>query len=278
MRRIATVAVTNEILQTYDLYAKKKYGQNFIIDPQIITKIVTYANINQDTTVIEVGPGIGALSQGLCEVAKKVIAYEIDEDMVNVLHHEFKDVENFTVNHQDFLTVKLDEVLNGLDNVKVVANLPYYITSKLVEKMALEGSGQIEELVVMVQKDVAVKMATSEDLRDRLPLTLFLKSIADVEILFDVPRHVFNPAPHVDSSILNIRFHKDGKIEDQKHFYKFLKIAFNQRRKTLSNNLKQVKMTKDLKAILEELHLPEGVRSEALSIDELYHIFKYCTF
>ena len=90
MRRIATVAVTNEILQTYDLYAKKKYGQNFIIDPQIITKIVTYANINQDTTVIEVGPGIGALSQGLCEVAKKVIAYEIDEDMVNVLHHELK--------------------------------------------------------------------------------------------------------------------------------------------------------------------------------------------
>ena len=129
MRRIATVAVTNEILQTYDLYAKKKYGQNFIIDPQIITKIVTYANINQDTTVIEVGPGIGALSQGLCEVANKVIAYEIDEDMVNVLHHEFKDVENFTVNHLDFLTVQLDEVFNGLDNVKVVANLPYYITS-----------------------------------------------------------------------------------------------------------------------------------------------------
>lgn len=277
MKRIATVSRTNEILEKYNLHAKKKYGQNFIIDPNIITKIVSNANIDNHTTVIEVGPGIGALSQGLCEVAKKVLAFEIDEDMVNVLKNEFKEIDNFYLTHQDFLTVDLKDVLEDLDHVKVVANLPYYITSKLLEKMAIEGSDKIEELIVMVQKDVAIKMATSEDLRDRLPLTLFLKSIGEVSILFDVPAGVFDPKPHVDSSILCVRFNKECRIENKEQFYNFLKLAFNQRRKTLSNNLKQVKFNKPLKEILEQLNQPESVRSEALSIDDLYTIFTYCT-
>lgn len=277
MKRIATVSRTNEILEKYNLHAKKKYGQNFIIDPNIITKIVSNANIDNHTTVIEVGPGIGALSQGLCEVAKKVLAFEIDEDMVNVLKNEFKEIDNFYLTHQDFLTVDLKDVLEDLDHVKVVANLPYYITSKLLEKMAIEGSDKIEELIVMVQKDVAIKMATSEDLRDRLPLTLFLKSIGEVSILFDVPAGVFDPKPHVDSSILCVRFNKECRIENKAQFYNFLKLAFNQRRKTLSNNLKQVKFNKPLKEILEQLNQPESVRSEALSIDDLYTIFTYCT-
>lgn len=278
MKRIATVARTNEILEKYQLHAKKKYGQNFIIDPNIISKIVLHADIDKDTTVIEVGPGIGALSQGLCEVAKNVVAFEIDEDMIGVLNEEFQEVQNFKVIHQDFLNVDLKEILKNLDKVKVVANLPYYITSKLIEKMAIEGSDKIDRLIVMVQKDVAVKMATSDDLRDRLPLTLFLKSIADVSILFDVPSSVFDPKPHVDSSILKIDFHKDCKVEKKESFYSFLKMAFNQRRKTLSNNLKQVKLTKPLKEILSELNVSESVRSESLSIDELYYIFTHCTF
>lgn len=278
MKMIATVSRTNEILKKYDLYAKKKYGQNFIIEPNIISRIVSSAGIDENTTVIEIGPGIGALSQGLSQVAKQVIAFEIDEDMIHVLNHELCDQTNFKVIHQDFLKINLNEVLKGLDHVKVVANLPYYITSKLLEKLALEGSDKIEELIVMVQKDVATKMAVSDDLRDRLPLTLFLKSIGDVELLFDVPRTVFMPSPHVDSAILRVTFHKESLVEDKLHFYSFLKIAFNQRRKTLGNNLKQVKMTKPLDEILEEMDLPSSVRSESLSIKQLYHIFKYCTF
>lgn len=278
MKPIATISRTNEILKKYDLYAKKKYGQNFIIEPQIISRIVENACIDENTTIIEVGPGIGALSQGLSQKAKQVIAFEIDEDMVHVLHNELSSQANFKVIHQDFLKVDLKEVLEELDNVKVVANLPYYITSKLIEKMALEGSDKIGELIVMVQKDVAQKMATSTDLRDRLPLTVFLKSIADVSLLFDVPRGVFMPAPHVDSAILKIAFHKKQKIEDKDHFYQFLKLAFNQRRKTLSNNLKQVVFTKPLSEILQELNLSENVRSETISVEDLYTISKYCTF
>ena len=278
MKRIATVAKTNEILEKYNLHAKKKYGQNFIIDPNIISKIVTHANIDENTTVIEVGPGIGALSQGLCEAAKNVIAFEIDEDMIRVLNDEFKDVENFEVIHQDFLNVHLKDVIKDLNRVKVVANLPYYITSKLIEKMAIEGSDKIEELIVMVQKDVAIKMAVSDDLRDRLPLTVFLKSIADVSILFDVPSAVFDPKPHVDSSILKIAFQKDSEIKNKEAFYKFLKIAFNQRRKTLSNNLKQVKFDQSLKELLVSMNLSESVRSESLTISQLYTIFTHCTF
>lgn len=278
MKPIATISRTNEILTKYDLHAKKKYGQNFIIEPQIINRIVDAATIDQTTTVIEIGPGIGALSQCLAQKAKQVIAFEIDEDMVNVLNNELSEYKNFKVNHQDFLKVDLKEVLDNLDNVKVVANLPYYITTKLIEKMTLEGSDVITELIVMVQKDVAQKMATSIDLRDRLPLTVFLKSIADVSLLFDVPRGVFMPSPHVDSAILKITFHKEKTIEDKVHFYNFLKLAFNQRRKTISNNLKQVTFSKPLSEILKELNLPENVRSETVSKEDLYTISKYCTF
>lgn len=278
MKPIATISRTNEILKKYDLYAKKKYGQNFIIEPQIISRIVLNAQIDKNTTVIEVGPGIGALTQGLCEHAKKVIAFEIDEDMVNVLHHELSDMDNLSVIHEDFLNVDLKSLLQDLDDVKVVANLPYYITSKLIEKMALEGSHKMKELIVMVQKDVAMKMATSTDLRDRLPLTVFLKSIADVTILFDVPRGVFNPAPHVDSAILKIAFYEDSEIENKMHYYKFLKMAFNQRRKTLANNLKQAKFSQPLPEILESLHLSVDVRAETISKEDLYTISQYCTF
>lgn len=278
MKDIATISKTNEILKKYDLYAKKKYGQNFIIEPSIISRIVQHASIDENTTVIEVGPGIGALTQGLCRKAKQVIAYEIDEDMVNVLSHELKDVQNLCVIHEDFLKVDLKDAIKDMESIKVVANLPYYITSKLIEKMALEGSDKIEELVVMVQKDVAVKMANSQDLRDRLPLTVFLKSIGEISILFDVPRGVFNPAPHVDSAIMRIKFHHDTEIENKNHYYKFLKMAFSSRRKTLQNNMKQATFTKPLSEILESLNLPEGVRAEAISEDDLYTISKYCTF
>ncbi len=276
MDKIATVSKTNEILEKYGLYAKKKFGQNFIIDPNIITRIVKSAEVNENTTVIEIGPGIGALTQGLCEKAKQVIAFEIDDDMINVLQNELSCFDNFRLIHQDFLTVDLNQYLI-YPNLKVVANLPYYITSKLIEKLVLEGLGKIESLHVMVQKDVAVKMATSEDLRDRLPLTLLLKSIADVKIAFDVPSSVFKPAPHVDSAILEIKF-KDSEIEDVSHFYTFLKVAFNQRRKTLSNNLKSVTMTKPLAEILESMNISTTVRSESLTIPQLYEISKYCTF
>jgi len=278
VKAIATLSRTQEILDGYGFHAKKKYGQNFIIDPHIIERIVNAAQVDKETSVIEVGPGIGALSEGLCQKAKEVKAFEIDEDMVKVLKDVLASQNNFEVVHQDFLKADLSAAIHEMTGhkVKIVANLPYYITTKLLEKIALAHQG-IEEVFVMVQKDVAVKMSTSTDLRDRLPLTLFLKSIADVRLCFDVPRTVFMPSPNVDSAMLSIRFHKHSDLGNEFGFYQFLKCAFAARRKRLTNNLKSLSFKAPLVQLLENRGLAEDIRAEALSIEDLKYLYGQCT-
>ena len=272
MKPIATPTRTQEILHQYGLHAKKKFGQNFIIEPSIIQKIVQAARLDKDTSVIEVGPGIGALSEQLCEVARYVKAFDIDEDMVQILSQTLANKDNFEVVWQDFLKVDLakEVCLMPSQHVKIVANLPYYITTKLLEKIALEGQG-IDEVIVMVQKDVAVKMAGSYDLRDRLPLTLLLESIGVVKMLFEVPRSVFLPSPNVDSAILKISFHKH---EDIRGFYEFLKLAFASRRKTLHNNLKKVPFKTPLEKQLADLGYAYDVRAEAMKVEDLKVLYQ----
>lgn len=276
MKPIATPSRTQEILNRHSQHAKKKFGQNFIIEPKIIERIVSASHLDHETSVIEVGPGLGALTEGLCQSAHQVKSFEIDEDMVQILHEELGEYENLEVIHQDFLKVDLQEVISQFDTkkLKVVANLPYYITSKLLEKIALEGDG-ISDVIVMVQKDVAIKMARSQELRDRLPLTLLLKRLGDVEILFDVPRNVFNPSPNVDSAILGI--HLNQSLENRAGFYHFLQIAFQARRKTLINNLKSLNFNQPLERILDALGYPASVRAEAIQVEDLEYIFKQCT-
>lgn len=271
MKAIATPTRTQEILEKYGLHAKKKFGQNFIIEPNIIERIVNASKLDQDTAVIEVGPGIGALSEKLCEKAYCVKAFDIDEDMVEILKETMQDKTNFEVVCQDFLKVDLPSIIESLDvkHIKIVANLPYYITTKLIEKIALEGKG-IEEIIVMVQKDVAIKMARSTDLKDRLPLTLLLESMGKVEMLFEVPRQVFLPSPNVDSAILKITFEKH---EDVHGFYEFLKLAFSSRRKTLHNNLKKVAFKTSLQEELEKLGYPSDIRAEAMSVEDLKALY-----
>jgi dimethyladenosine transferase len=272
MKPIATPTRTQEILRQYGLHAKKKFGQNFIIEPSIIQKIVQAARLDKDTSVIEVGPGIGALSEQLCEVAKYVKAFDIDEDMVQILSQTLADKDNFEVVWQDFLKVDLAKEVCSMptQHIKIVANLPYYITTKLLEKIALEGQG-IDEVIVMVQKDVAVKMACSHDLRDRLPLTLLLENIGTVKMLFEVPRSVFLPSPNVDSAILKISFHKH---EDIQGFYEFLKLAFASRRKTLHNNLKKVSFKTPLEKQLADLGYAYDVRAEAMKVEDLKVLYQ----
>lgn len=275
MKPIATPSRTHEILEKYGLYAKKKYGQNFIIEPSIIERIVRQAHLDKECAVIEIGPGIGALSEKLSETCGYVQAYDIDQDMVEILNDVLSDKDNFHVECQDFLKVDLAQLLASLPyrRIKIVANLPYYITSKLLEKIALEGQG-IEEVIVMVQKDVAIKMTQKTGLKDRLPLTLLLEKIADVEILFEVPRTVFKPAPNVDSAILKISFRTQ---EPRQAFYEFLKLAFTSRRKTIGNNLKKAEFKQPLAVLLEKMAYPQDVRAESMSVEDLYRLFQACT-
>lgn len=278
MKTIATPSRTQEILDRYQLHAKKKYGQNFIIEPMIIEKICANACLDKETVVIEVGPGIGALTERLCAYSGLVIAYEIDFDMVHVLSHELQDCENLKIIHGDFLKANLDEVIADLpySKIKVVANLPYYITSKLIEKIALSHH-KIDEIIVMVQKDVAQKFAQSQDARDRLPLTIYLQSVGTVKLLFDVSKHVFSPAPRVDSAILSVKFNHEKVDFNDRVFYEFLKIAFTARRKTLNNNLKSLAFEPSLKNLLTSLQLEPDIRAESLSIEQLITLFSHCT-
>lgn len=261
MEYIATIKRTQQILTKYQLKAKKKYGQNFIIEPTMIDKIIRYAGIQEDTPVIEIGPGIGAMTQVMAHRTRLLTCFEIDEDMVSVLKKELE-VQPMQLIIQDFL--KSD--FQPLPHTKVVANLPYYITTKLIEKLALHHQN-IDEMYLMVQKEVAVKLSTSTDLKDRLPLRLLLESLGTVDYLFDVPASIFIPKPHVDSAIVKITFHHQEDF-DPKPYYQFLKQAFTSRRKKLKNNI-QVN-----ESHLHDLGYPSDVRAEQMATMDLLKLYK----
>lgn len=266
MKPIATIERTKAILDQYHLSAKKKFGQNFLIEPMMIQRIVESAHLTKESHVIEIGPGIGALSEGLLNATKHVTAYEIDQDMVNILHDQLPELN---VVHTDFLKVNLKQLP---DDCHVVANLPYYITSKLLTKLALEAT-QVHDIVVMVQSDVADKLVDLDQLENRLPLTLLLNEIGEVNILFDVPRQCFMPSPHVDSTIIQVKI-KDTTL-NRKLYFGFLRTIFAQRRKTLRNNLKGVALKQPIEVIYEEMGLDLGVRAENLSMEQLRTLFSY---
>ena len=267
MKDIATKTTTTYILEKYHLQALKKYGQNFLIDTNIIDKIVSSASLDKETCVIEIGPGIGALTQLLARKAGHVISYEIDQRFKPV-YEEFLTQDNITIIFEDFLNIDVASTVKKLKQnykrVCVVANLPYYITTSLIEKIVLSNS-TIDCMVVMIQKEVALKMTSDY----KSPLTLLIEDIGSKEYMFTVSKNVFMPAPHVDSAILKITIDKEV---DQK-LYEVLKTCFIQRRKTIYNNLK-TKYDNALE-ILEKSHIESNARSEQLSIKDFKEITKH---
>lgn len=274
MKKISTKSETLALLEEYELQAKKKFGQNFIIDPNIIEKTVALANVDDSTIVIEIGPGLGALTQGLLEKAHKVLAYDIDPDVIHVLHNHLNN-EKLSLVQQDFLQVDLNELLMQYkgQKIKIVSNLPYYITSNLIEKITLCSKG-IDQAIVMVQKEVAEKYASPTSLKDKQPIHYLLDELADVRYLMTVPRTVFHPMPHVDSALLGITFHQ-RKVDIG--FYQFLKQALQSRRKTLYNNLKGCYPQDCLKQTFEACLLDNAVRSEQLSSMQLKKFYQTIT-
>jgi 16S rRNA (adenine1518-N6/adenine1519-N6)-dimethyltransferase len=272
---IGTLKKTQEILNKYDLYAKKGFGQNFLIDENILNKIIKVSGITKEDGVLEIGSGIGALTEYLCLNAKKVLAFEIDKDMINVLNNELKS-DNLKIVNEDFLKVKNNylDYFEGCKNVLVVSNLPYYITTPIITKLLSDGL--IDTMYLMVQKEVGSRLAGKPKTKDYNALSVFMayKSICKIE--FNVPRNCFYPAPNVDSVIISVKSTKhDFKVNDEGHFLSFIQAMFAQRRKTLLNNLSNAyKFSKEeIAKILEEFNYSSQIRSEELSLEEIYKIY-----
>src|SRR5690554_3720040 len=274
---IGTLKKTNQILTKYNLRAKKGFGQNFLIDENILKKIIQVSELTKDDGVIEIGPGIGALTEHLCLNAKKVLAFEIDSNMLEVLGNELKDYSNLKIINQDFLEAKLENLdyFNDCKRIKVVSNLPYYITTPIITKLL--GINFVEEMYLMVQKEVGMRLSGKPKTKDYNSLSVFMAYLSECRVEFDVSRNCFLPAPNVNSVVISIkRIEREITVNNESHFLKFIQNIFIQRRKTFVNNLsKSYKIDKEkVMDILRRNGYKESLRSEELSLEEIYKLYK----
>lgn len=248
------------------IVAKKKFGQNFLIDTKIQSDIVNVADIRKDETVVEVGPGTGAITKLLVKKAKKVIAYEIDRNLISLLKNSIKD-ENFELLNQDFLESKLPKT-----PYKVVANIPYYITSEILFKL-YENYKNIELAVLMVQKDVALRLIAEPKTTHYSKLTATTQLYGNVIKAFDVPNTSFDPTPKVESSIIIIKFNKTV-IEEHLKISKFIAQCFQFRRKLLTANLKNIYDSSKILKAYSILNFDKNIRSQEMSLQQFIELYK----
>lgn len=265
---------TIEIIQKYEFMFQKKFGQNFLIDTHVLEKIISAAGITKDDCVLEIGPGIGTMTQYLAENAGHVVAVEIDRNLIPILKETLADYDNVTVINEDILRVDiktLAEEYNGGKPIKVVANLPYYITTPII--MGLFESGvPIDNITVMVQREVADRMKEGPGSKDYGALSLAVQYYAEPEIVANVPPNCFIPRPNVGSAVIRLTRHKEMPVEvkDPALMFKIIRASFNQRRKTLQNglgNAPELPYTKEqIAAAIAEMGLTPTIRGEALSL------------
>ena len=257
--------------------AKKKYGQNFLEDSELSEKIIEISGVSKDIEVIEIGPGLGFLTEKLIEKSKYLTAFEIDDDLIPVLKKKFQGRDNFSLIHEDFMTADLGTFLEEKKNIKVVANIPYYITSPIINKL-IEYRKNISEIYLMVQKEVAERIASEAGSRNMSLLTHAVQFYADAEYLFTVPKEKFTPVPKVDSAFLKIKMFDDGRYEKQiseGEYFKYLKTAFSNKRKSIANNLSGEGYSKEVTGdILEKLGKTKLARTEEFSVQEFINLIE----
>ena len=261
---------TIAILNKYGLRANKKLGQNFLINESIIYDIVKKANVTKEDVVIEIGPGLGSLTKELINNAKKVIAIELDPNMIDILKSRFGIFDNFEVIYRDVLKIDLEELIKGYDSVKVVANLPYYITTPIIMKL-LEDRLKIKSITVMVQKEVGERICATHKDKEYGAITVSVQYYSEPQIIIDVPKENFLPAPEVDSCVirLDMREKPPVSLKDEKLFFRLVKGAFTQRRKTINNSLTcSGKSKEEIMAALNKLGIDSKLRAENLSIQQ----------
>lgn len=270
---------TLEIIKKYGFGFQKRFGQNFLIDGNVVEKIVREAGITKDDFVLEIGPGIGTMTQILCENAREVAAVEIDKNLIPILAETLAPYDNVSVINEDILKVdvrKLAEEKNGGRPIKVVANLPYYITTPIIMGL-FESHVPLESITIMVQKEVAQRMQVGPGTKDYGALSLAVQFYADAQIVLKVPASCFMPRPNVDSAVIKLVRHEDApvKVKDEQFMFRVIRAAFNQRRKTLANSLANSSelngsghacTREDVTTALEAMGLPAGIRGEALTL------------
>lgn len=276
---------TIEIIQKYEFAFQKKFGQNFLIDTHVLEKIIAAAGVTEDDCVLEIGPGIGTMTQYLAEHARSVVAVEIDKNLIPILQETLKEYENITVINDDILKVdinKLTEEYNGGRPIKVVANLPYYITTPIIMGL-FEGGVPIDNITVMVQKEVAERMQVGPGSKDYGALSLAVQYYADAYIVANVPPNCFIPRPGVGSAVIRLTRHREPPVEvdDPKLMFKLIRASFNQRRKTLQNGLNnspELPFAKDeIADAIESLGVTPQIRGEALTLKQFADLSNYFT-
>ena len=276
MDKLSNPQKTIEIIQKYNFNFQKKFGQNFLIDSHVLNKIIAGAGVTKDDFVLEIGPGIGTLTQYLCEAAGKVFAVEIDKNLLPILEETLAPYDNVTVINEDILKLDLNAIAreyNGGKPIKVVANLPYYITTPIIMGL-FEAHVPLENLTVMVQKEVAKRMEAGPGTKDYGALSLAVQYYAEPYIVANVPCNCFMPRPNVDSAVIRLTRHEQMPVavKDEAQMFKMVRAAFNQRRKTLVNSLNnspELNFTKeDIQNALAEMNLSATVRGEALTLEQ----------
>lgn len=267
---------TIEVLQKYDFVFQKKFGQNFLIDSHVLDKIVSAAGITKDDFVLEIGPGIGTMTQYLAASARKVFAVEIDKALISILEDTLKEFDNVQVINQDILKVdikKLAEEHNDGKPIKVVANLPYYITTPIIMGL-FESQVPIDSITVMVQKEVADRMKVGPGTKDYGALSLAVQYYAEPYIVANVPPNCFMPRPKVGSAVIRLTRHEKPPVEvaDEKLMFRLIRASFNQRRKTLANGLNnspELSYSKEeIQQTIEKCGFKAGIRGEALTLED----------
>ncbi len=276
MEKLSNPQKTIEVLQKYNFSFQKKFGQNFLIDPHVLDKIIAAAEITKDDFVLEIGPGIGTLTQYLAEAAREVVAVEIDSTLIPILEDTLSAYDNVSVINEDVLKVdlrKLAEERNSGKPIKVVANLPYYITTPIIMSL-FESHVPLKSLTVMVQKEVALRMQAGPGTKDYGALSLAVQYYASPYLAANVPPNCFMPRPNVGSAVIRLtRFEETPvQVKDEKLLFRLIRASFNQRRKTLQNGLvnsQELDFTKEqVAAAIATLGVSPSVRGEALTLEQ----------
>lgn len=267
---------TIAVLQKYNFSFQKKFGQNFLIDTHVLEKIIEASGITKEDFVLEIGPGIGTMTQYLCENAREVVAVEIDKNLIPILGDTLCAYDNVTVINEDILKLdinKLAEERNGGKPIKVVANLPYYITTPIIMGL-FESHVPIDSITIMVQKEVADRMQVGPGTKDYGALSLAVQYYAKPEIIANVPPNCFMPRPNVGSAVIRLTRHAEVpvQVDDEKLMFRIIRASFNQRRKTLANGLNnspEIHLSKEMiQESIAELGVPVTVRGETLTLEQ----------
>lgn len=285
MAKLGNPQKTIEIIQKYEFAFQKKFGQNFLIDTHVLDKIIAAAGVTKADCVLEIGPGIGTMTQYLAESARHVVAVEIDSNLIPILKETLGEYENVTVIHDDILKADINQITEQYNSgrpIKVVANLPYYITTPIIMGL-FENKVPIDNITVMVQKEVADRMQVGPGSKDYGALSLAVQYYAEPYIVANVPPNCFMPRPSVGSAVIRLTRHKEPPVnaEDPGLMFRLIRASFNQRRKTLQNGLNnspEVPYAKEqIAEAIESLGLGPSVRGEALTLEQFASLSNYFT-